>query len=70
MTSTKERLYELAAEYVEYSEELLACDPSQSEDALEEFISIQEWGEALHAKARKYGFSWEQVENESDELRN
>ena len=70
MVSSAERLYELASEYVEYSEELLACDPSQSEDALDEFLEIQEWGEALHAKAQKYGFSWEQVEMESDGLRN
>lgn len=68
MISTAKKLYELASEYLEYSEELLACDPSVSEDALLEFISIQQWGEDLNKKATQKGFSWEQVEDHAAEI--
>ena len=60
--ATDVNLQELALEYIDYSHELLSCDPSVSEDALEDFIAVQDWGEQLHAKARRLGFSWEQVE--------
>lgn len=65
-TATDKNLKELALEYMEYSQELLDCDPSVSEDAQEEFISIQEWGECLHAKACLLGFTWEQVEDAAE----
>ena len=65
-SATNETLQELAQEYTEYSEELLACDPSVSEFALEDFIAIQDWGEQLQAKATQLGFSWEQVEDAAE----
>lgn len=64
--ATDKNLKELALEYLEWSQELHDCDPSVSEDALEEFISIQEWGEKLQRKAKRKGFTWEQVEMASD----
>lgn len=67
-TATDLNLKELAFEYLEYSQELLDCDPSVSEDALEHFISVQEWGEMLHGRARRLGFTWEQIEDEADSL--
>ena len=66
--ATDQNLKELALECLEYSQELLDCDPSVSEDALEHFISIQEWGEELQERARLLGFSWEQVEDEANDL--
>ncbi len=65
-TATDLNLQELALEYIDYTHELLACDPSSSEYALEEFIEIQEWGEQLHARARRLGFTWEQVEEAAE----
>ncbi len=64
--ATDVNLQELALEYIDYSHELLTCDPSASEYALEDFIAIQDWGEQLQARAKRLGFSWEQVEEAAE----
>lgn len=60
--STNQQLRDLAAEFQEWSRQLLACDPSVDEETLIDFIDIQTWGEEIEASARKLGFSWEQLE--------
>ena len=67
-TATNSKLKELAYEYLEWSEELQVCDPSKDEEALMEYIAIQEWVEDLRTRTEKQGFTWEQVENKADEL--
>ena len=59
-------LTDLACEYEDQYRALIACDSSASEDALEEFIEIQAWGERIHNDARRKGFTWEEVENAAD----
>jgi len=68
--ATAQNLKELALEYMEYIQELMDSNPSVSEDALEEFISIQEWGEKLQRKVKRKGLTWEQVEMAADEMEN
>lgn len=63
MTTINETLQDLVVEYNDYSSHLLSCDPSHDEEALHQFIEIQEWGEELDTRIRQLGFSWEQVED-------
>ncbi len=68
MSTINQTLHDLAEEYVEYYRASLACDPSVDEYEQERFFEIQEWAEELNAKARSYGFTWEQVEDAGDHV--
>ena len=56
------KLTAIASEYWDYYQALMACDPSKSEDDQAEFFEIQQWGERIERTARRYGFTWEQIE--------
>ncbi len=59
-------LTDLAYEYEDYFRDLMACEPSESEDSQARFFMIQSWGESLERKAKRHGFTWEQVEEAAD----
>ena len=65
-TATTYTLNDLVEMYREYSDELIACDPSKDENAMLAFFEIQTWGEELEAIAVASGFTWDQVEDAAD----
>lgn len=58
---------QLKKEYNEYSRELMDCDPSKDEFALEDFIAIQEWGEDIEERAKALHISIDDLEAQLDQ---
>ena len=62
-TTKSASFQQLVWDYEDNYRDLMNCDPSENEDALIKFIEIQAEGERLHKRARRHGFSWEDVED-------
>ena len=60
MTYTKD---ELVAWYEELNQELLACDPSVSAEALDSFHEIQEESDVLARRVAEAGLTMEDIED-------
>ena len=68
LNTTSNVFNDLVEEYQAHIRDLMDCDPSESENSMDEFFDIQSEGEKLHARIKKEGFTYEQVEEAADAL--
>ena len=65
-TTQSATFQQLVWDYEDNYRALMECDPSVSEDAMSEFITLQAEGERLEKRAKRQGFTLEQLEDAAD----